>query len=537
MKVLIVGGYGVFGGRLARLLLKDGAGVIVAGRDLARAIEFTRRFGGAPLEVDIARDLTPIAKAAPWAVVDAAGPFQAYGDDPYRLPRFCIENGISYLDLSDDAAFTAGIVQLDAAASAAGCFVLSGVSSVPAISAAAARVLSEGFSELTVIETALVPGNRAPRGRSVVASILGQIGEPLCVWRGGKWRTCRAWSETWTVQFGPDFKRRVSLIGAPDLKLFPQAFAARSVIFRAGLELAVMHWSLVQLGFLRSRRLLPKLTSILDPILWLSQRLEYSGSSKGAMAVDVIGFSGGKPERRRWQIVAYDGDGPFIPAVPARAIIRKYGSVQPGARPCLFDLSLPEIESAMEGLSVQTSASSQKAPTLFQSALGGRWDQLPASVRRLHSVQDIETFTGTAKVTRGTGLLGRAAAFFFNFPRAADNVPVAITKTRTAYGEIWERDFDGRKFRSYLTGSPRPFHYRERFFAFTCEQELPVDNGTLFLPVRRGWLFGIPLPGFLLPEARAREYDLNGVFHFDVGLYAPLSSRLIVRYEGHFMQV
>jgi hypothetical protein len=252
------------------------------------------------------------------------------------------------------------------------------------------------------------------------------------------------------------------------------------------------------------------------------------------MAVEVTGLSGGKPERRRWQIMAYDGDGPFIPAVPARAIVRKYASIRPGARPCLFDLSLPEIESALEGLSVQTATFSTPAPTLFQKALCGRWDELPASVRRLHSVQDFEVFTGRAKVTRGKGLMERCAAWFFNFPKEGHNVPVAITKTRTALGEIWERDFCGRKFRSFLSPSPRPFHYRERFFVFTYEQELPVQDGSLFLPVRRGWFLGIPLSRFLLPKSLAREYDVRGTFHFDVGLYAPLTGQLIVRYEGYF---
>ncbi|MGA7328142.1 MAG: DUF4166 domain-containing protein, partial [Rhodomicrobium sp.] len=532
MRVLIVGGYGVFGGRLARLLIKDGLEVVVAGRDIKSAREFTQRAGGTPLKLDIAGDLMPIAKAAPSVVVDAAGPFQAYCGNPYRLAHFCIENGINYLDLSDDAAFTAGITQLDAAAAAAGCFALSGVSSVPAISAAAARSMSEGLSEILVIETSLVPGNKAPRGRSVVASILSQTGEPLCMWRGGGWRQYRGWSDTKSVLFGPGFKRRVSLIGAPDLKLFPQAFPARSVIFRAGLELAVMRWSLGLLSFLRSRRLLPKLTRFLGPILWLSQRLEYAGSDKGAMAVEVTGLSEGEPLRRRWQIIAYNGDGPFIPTVPARAIILKYASVSPGARPCLFDLSLPEIQNALDGLSVRTAASSAQAPTLFQKALCERWQQLPASVRRLHSVQDIEVFKGRAKVTRGKSWIARVATFFFNFPKAAEDVPVTITKTRTASGEIWERDFDGRKFRSYLSPSHRRFHYRERFFAFTYEQELPVKEGSLFLPVRRGWLLGIPLPGFLLPNSEAREYDLNGIFHFDVGLHAPLTGKLIVRYEG-----
>jgi saccharopine dehydrogenase-like NADP-dependent oxidoreductase len=536
MRVLIVGGYGVFGGRLARLLLKDGVDVIVAGRDLQRAREFTSRFGGDALKVDVTGDLTPVAKSGARVIVDAAGPFQVHGRDHYRLARFCVENGISYLDLSDDAAFTAGITQLDAPAAAASCFVLSGVSSVPAISAAAVRALSEGLSKLFVIETSLVPGNRAPRARSVVASILSQTGEPLCVWRGSAWRKYHGWSNTKTVSFGPGFRRRVSLIGAPDLKLFPQAFAAGSVIFRAGLELAIMRWALTTLGFFRSRRLLPKLTAFLGPIHWLSQRLEQAGTDRGAMAVEVVGLSHGEPLRRRWQIVAYHGDGPFIPAVPARAIIRKCASVRPGARPCLFELSIADIENALVGLSVQTSTFTTQAPTLFQNALRERWRELPASVQRLHSVHDIEMFTGKARVTRGEGLLERAAAFFFNFPRAGENVPVTITKTRTNFGEIWERDFAGQKFRSYLSPSPRPYHYRERFFVFTYEQELPIENASLFLSVRRGWLLGIPLPGILLPKSRASEYDLNGTFHFDVGLYSPLTGQLIVRYEGHFAQ-
>ncbi len=353
MKVLVLGGYGVFGGRLARLLLQDGVEVVVAGRDMKKAAAFTERYGGTPLQIDIAGDLSPIAKALPPLWSTRRGHFRADGEVPYRVARFCIEHGINYLDLSDDADFTAGITALDEAAKEAGCFALSGVSSVPAISAAAVRALSEGLSELHVIESALAPGNRAPRGRSVTASILSQTGEPLNVWRGSAWRQQRGWSDGKTVSFGPKFKRRASLIGAPDLKLFPQAFGARSVIFRAGLELNLMHRGLALLGFLRAHRLLPKLNAFLAPLLWMSQRLKPFGSDQGAMAVDVTGLEAGEAVRRRWQIIARKGDGPFIPAVPARAIIRKHTSIRPGARPCLFDLNLPEIESAMDNLSVE----------------------------------------------------------------------------------------------------------------------------------------------------------------------------------------
>src|SRR5262245_9168071 len=147
MKVLILGGYGVFGGRLARLLVRDGVEIVIAGRDLAKAKAFAQEHGGEALLCDVHADLSPILSTAPNVVVDAAGPFQSYGRDPYRLARFCIEHKIHYFDLSDDADFTVGISALNDAAIKAGCFVLSGVSSVPAISAAAVRALGQGLSE------------------------------------------------------------------------------------------------------------------------------------------------------------------------------------------------------------------------------------------------------------------------------------------------------------------------------------------------------------------------------------------------------
>ena len=539
MKVLILGGYGVFGGRLARLLLRDGVEVIVAGRDARKAAAFTARYGGSPLGIDIGKDLSPIADAAPALVVDAAGPFQAYGSDPYRLAWFCIGHKIGYLDFSDDAAFTAGIAALDEAARAAGCFVLSGVSSVPAISAAAVRELSEGLSGIALIETALVPGNRAPRGRSVIRSILAQAGEPLAMWRGGAWRQYRGWADARRVTFGPGLKRRASLIGAPDLALFPQAFGARSVVFRAGLELGIMHWGLALLARLRAARLLPPLTLFASPILWASLLLKPLGTDRGGMTVDVTGLKDGRPVRRRWEAIATGGDGPFIPAVPARAIVRKLSAIAPGprpclagARPCLFDLTLAEIEDATRGLAVEFATSEEEAPALFERVLARDWPALPASIRRLHSVRDLESFCGRAEVTRGAGLLARLAGWLFNFPPAGEDIALTVTKTRVGEEEIWERNFAGRIFRSCWSPSPRPGHARERLFGVTIEAELEARGGCLHYSIRRGWLAGIPLPAFLLPKAQIREYDEGGAFHFDVALHAPLTGGLVVRYRG-----
>jgi hypothetical protein len=416
-------------------------------------------------------------------------------------------------------------------AATAGQFALSGVSSVPAMSAAAVADLSHGFSEIILIETSILPGNRAPRGRSVMASILHQAGAPLTIWRGGRWRRHVGWTDARRISLALGLEHWANLVGAPDLKLFPSAFQSRSVLFRAGLELRVLHWGLTILARLRSMGFLPDLAAATGVFLRIARMLERFGSDRGGMKVDVIGVEGKRTVRRRWQLLAEQGSGPFIPAIPALAIAGK-SDVAPGARPCIHDLSLTEIERVMEGLPVRFSRSEEPAPSFFEQILGDRWLQLPASVRRLHSVQDVESFRGRATVTRGSGLIARLAAWFFRFPKAGEDVPLTITKYRTRTGEVWERNFAGRVFRSYLTPSHRSFHYRERFFAFTYEQELPVHGQSLHLPVRRGWFLGIPLPAFLLPASESREYDVDGLFHFDVGLYAPLRGGLIVRYQG-----
>ena len=188
MKVVIVGGYGVFGGRLAELLVRDGHAVVVVGRDLSKAENLASRLGCSAQQVDLNENPMALFDSQPNVVVDASGPFQEYTARPYRLPELCIDNDVDYLDLSDGAEFTAGISILDKLASKKGRRLLSGASSVPAISSSVAAELCEGFDDILLIDTAIVAGNRAPRGASVVASILGQLGGKAMNWRGGMWR-------------------------------------------------------------------------------------------------------------------------------------------------------------------------------------------------------------------------------------------------------------------------------------------------------------------------------------------------------------
>src|SRR5262245_20020140 len=97
LTVLIVGGYGTFGGRLAHLLRDvNGLTLLIGGRSLSRAQEFCSAGGNEappsrPAIEGIFSKLRPVLfnrdadllsqlrELAPDIAVDASGPFQSYG--------------------------------------------------------------------------------------------------------------------------------------------------------------------------------------------------------------------------------------------------------------------------------------------------------------------------------------------------------------------------------------------------------------------------------------------------------------------------
>src|SRR5258705_6589410 len=189
--ILILGGYGTFGRRLAQLLAGDSQlTLVIAGRSLTKAQRLCaelRSLGTVvPAELDRARDLESQLRAiAPDLVVDASGPFQAYGENPYRVVEAAVALGIHYLDLSDGADFVRGIARFEEAARARGVFVLSGVSSCPVLTAAVVRRLSAGMARVESIAGGIAPSPHADIGLNVIRPIASYAGQPVMLLRDG----------------------------------------------------------------------------------------------------------------------------------------------------------------------------------------------------------------------------------------------------------------------------------------------------------------------------------------------------------------
>lgn len=359
-RVLLIGATGVFGSRIARRLAADDRfQLILAGRGRSALVSLAASLPREPevqvLDVSVEDLSGPLAQARPHLVIHTAGPFQM---QDYRVARACIACRCHYVDLADGRAFVTGIRLLDDAARAAGCLVVSGASSVPALSAAVVDALVPRFAALDAVESAISPGNRTPRGDATVASILGYCGQPIRVWREGEWRIVHGWMASRLLRF-PFGLRLVGACDVPDLELFPKRYpGVRTVLFRAGLELRLLHgatWCaavLVRIGLIRD------LARHAARLRRLSEHVLDWGSDVGGMVVELRGRdASGQLLRGCWWLEAAEGDGPEVPVTPAVVIAGRLARgdlTQIGAQPCVGLFSLDEIVEGLSAYSIRT---------------------------------------------------------------------------------------------------------------------------------------------------------------------------------------
>ena len=190
IQILIVGASGVFGSRLARLAARErGVRLTLGGRRREPLDALAAALGSGVMPLD--RDRVTAGELGGFdMVVDCAGPFQG---SRTNLIEQCIAARVDYVDLADSRAFVGSIGGFAAAAKRAGTAVIAGASSIPALSHAVLDDLTQGWRRVDSIRVGIFPGNRAPRGRSVVEAILSYVGRPVRVFRGGGWSEVPGW--------------------------------------------------------------------------------------------------------------------------------------------------------------------------------------------------------------------------------------------------------------------------------------------------------------------------------------------------------
>ncbi|MBY5816626.1 DUF4166 domain-containing protein [Rhizobium leguminosarum] len=561
--LLIIGGYGTFGGRLAQLLGDEPRlRLLVAGRSLEKADDFvadlrspkdgaeglgSNNLGAMVQAVRFDRDgdLTEqLTRMRPHLVIDASGPFQSFGKHAYKVAEACIDLGIDYADIADSTGFVAGIGGLDAAAKAKGTFALSGLSSLPALSFAALEAMVPHFSRIDSVAAGIAPSAHVRIGLNVVRAIASYAGKKIVVRRDGRPAAGRGLIDEMRVTVAapgaaPLRSRKFLLVDAPDLALLPGHLAdLKSSFTGVGTEPQPLQRLLSLASRLVHLRLLPSLL----PFARLLQRASHVfavGEHRGGMFVRVTGDDhAGERLTSGWHLIAEGDDGPFIPVIGVDALVRRLlTGIRPesGARPAAGELRLEDFEAAFRRFSITSGIRMEHEAArqpLYRQILGSAWERLPPTISALHA-GGARVASGRARIERGGGLLARIVAGVIGFPRAGEDVPVTVRFVPDGDTEIWTRDFGGKIFRSLqLEGKGRDRHLLAEVFGPFRVLMAPVPDGEKLRLVVRGWRFcGIPLPMFLAPGGDTYEEERDGRFHFHVEIGGRLTG-LVVRYTG-----
>ena len=359
--VLVLGGYGFFGHRICASLAGDPSiRLLVGGRHRERALETVQRLR-LSTEQALAIDANHsdfgrlLGESGTEVLIHTAGPFQ---QQDYRVARAAIEAGCHYIDLADGRQFVAGIGALDDAARRRDVSVISGASSVPALSSAVVDRYRPRFARLESVELAISSGARAP-GLATVQGIFGYAGRAFPYWRKGEWATAHGWLGLRRHRFPPPLGARwLSCCDIPDLTLFPSCYPdVTTVSFEAGFASDLGHLVVWTLARLVKARVLPSATPFAAPLNRLSRWIEPLVSDKGGMFVRLNGLGhDGKPLRITWNLLAQDNHGPHVPCGAAVALTQKLCSnvrLPSGAMPCMGLLSVEEYLAALPGLNLR----------------------------------------------------------------------------------------------------------------------------------------------------------------------------------------
>lgn len=359
-RVLIIGGYGNFGGYIARTLAAEAQiKLLIAGRSLDKAKHFIASLPGdsdaEPVALDITGDIgARLAEARPDIVIHTTGPFQK---QTYAVVEACLTQRCHYLDLADARDFVVGIGRYDAAARDKNLLLVSGASSVPCLTAAVIDRYQKHFSSLEQVEYGISAAQQTNRGLATASAILSYVGKPFTFLSDGCPKVVYGWQDLRVEKYPQLGARLFGNCDIPDLALFPRRYPdLKTLRFSAGSEILIVHLGLWVLSWLVRLRAVSSLDRLSPRLLKLSFLFDRFGTGRSGFHMFLSGIDkDGTRKTEKFFMIAGSGHGPYIPCTPAilLALGLANGRITArGAQPCLDLIDLDTYLAALQKLDI-----------------------------------------------------------------------------------------------------------------------------------------------------------------------------------------
>jgi saccharopine dehydrogenase-like NADP-dependent oxidoreductase len=241
MKIVVLGGGGRVGRRIAELLVGRQLGeVVVADRDAGESIAGIERIVA---DVSDADGLVELLRGFD-VVVNCVGPFDKWG---VRVLDAAIAAKTDYVDICDDPKPTLDLLERDDAAREAGIRAVIGLGASPGLSNLLGIVAARQLDEVDLLvnywgdpnenvspERSGAEGERVVAayrsGRAALAHSIAQARGTIPVWRDGELGEIPAWSPTYRVEFSTGETGVFRPIGHPEPVTLPRYTKTRHCI-------------------------------------------------------------------------------------------------------------------------------------------------------------------------------------------------------------------------------------------------------------------------------------------------------------------
>lgn len=359
-KVLILGATGNFGKKIARGLVLKNIAIIISGRHEATLLALKKQLS--EMAVDTCIDILcfdfkkrlsqELIRLKPPLVINASGHFQPAD---FTTAINCILLGVNYIDLADAREYVSDFLMLEEQAIKKNCIAITGASTLPCLSAAVLNYYKDEFKTIDSLVYGITLGQKAERGLATFKSILSYVGHRFQDFSAMP-KKMYGWQDLYQQDYPLLGKRWMGNCDVPDLDLLPGFFPIKSIRFSAGIENSVAHLGLWFLSWLVRLKFPIKLENHAEALLKFSHYFDRFGSDAGGMHMLMSGTDHkGNHKSIKWFMVAKNGDGPYIPAIPAILLAKKILQeeiVETGAMPCMQLISWESYLAELKKLDV-----------------------------------------------------------------------------------------------------------------------------------------------------------------------------------------
>jgi hypothetical protein len=168
--------------------------------------------------------------------------------------------------------------------------------------------------------------------------------------------------------------------------------------------------------------------------------------------------------------------------------------------------------------------------SMYETAMGARFDRLAPGVRDFHRLAGRHTLHGQVVIHAPKSILAKFLARLLGTPRSACHGPIKFELDAEDLKETWTRYFPASIMTSHL--QLLNGHLVEKLGAARLTFELLETNGQLKMQLRALQFMGIACPKWLMPTIIAEETGADGRLNFNVRAEVPWVG-VVARYQGY----